>query len=101
MSEFNNRISLQRTVIKITNSLGYRHQLVGISSKAIDRWVIDNKIDPKSKLVVKIKEISGQLFFLANKSQEQITESYRKLSNIVSHLVDELKEEVEKMLNEG
>lgn len=51
--------------------------------------------------MVKIKEISGQLFFLANKSQEQITESYRKLSNIVSHLVDELKEEVEKMLNEG
>lgn len=91
MSEFNNRIDLQREVIQIVNKGKCNSQITGLSSKAIDRWILDNKIDNESILVNLLKEISSKLFFLANKSQEQITESYKTLSVEVSNLVKELK----------
>lgn len=92
MTEFNNRINAQRDTLKIVNSQENQNEpLLGLSEKAIDRWVINNNIHGSDPLVPLIKEISEKLFFLANKSQEEITEDYKNLSMKVSALISELK----------
>ena len=76
--EFNNRIEAQRAILRVVNSKRWGcEQLFGLSSKAIDRWVSVNRIDPASRLVNLMKDVSGKLFFLANKSQEQISDEYK------------------------
>lgn len=92
MSEFLNRIDLQRITIKIVNeSHKYRFQISGLSSKAIDRWKDENKIDRDSDIYKMLSLISGKLFFLSNKSQEQISEEYKELSNDINHYIAQLK----------
>ncbi|MCJ1881142.1 hypothetical protein [Pseudomonas nitroreducens] len=80
MTEFNNRIDAQREILAIVNSYAWREELFGLSSGAIERWIRENGIDPSSDLPIMVYECAGKLFFLANKSQEQITEDYRKIS---------------------
>jgi hypothetical protein len=73
--EFNNRIAAQRAILRVVNQARRdKEQLFGLSSKAIDRWISVNKIDQGSRVAKLLKEISGNLFFLANKSQEQISD---------------------------
>lgn len=91
MNEFNNRIELQREVIKIINQKKLNSQITGLSDSAIKRWLSDNRLDKNSELIKLLYEISSKLFFLANKSQEQITDSYKKLSIEVSDLVNKLR----------
>lgn len=91
MSEFENRIDAQRKILKIVNeSSMHEEPLFSLSEKAIDRWIINNKIEAKSDLVLLIRQVSGKLFFLANKSQEQITEDYKSLSNEVLELTEQI-----------
>ena len=81
MSEFSSRIEVQRKVLRTVNSLESNNEsLFGLSEKAILRWVNTNGLDSGSDLVNLIKDISSKLFFLANKSQEQVTEDYKSLS---------------------
>ena len=95
MSEFNSRINAQRQVIKLVNSFNlYEEPLFSRSGKAIDRWVLHNSINPKQKHVLILKDISLKLLFLANKSQEQITEDYKNLSTEVTFLMSRLKTEI-------
>lgn len=83
MGEFNNRMTVQRNILQIINQKTWgREPLLGLSSKAIDRWLVVNLIDPQSRIVQLIKDASAKLFFLATKSQEQITEDYQLLSEI-------------------
>ncbi len=77
MSEFNNRIDVQRDILNIVNGKRWTEELYGLSSGAIDRWIQVNNLDPSSHLVLTIYESAEKLFFLANKSQEQITDEYR------------------------
>ncbi len=91
MSEFNNRIELQREVIKIVTKGEFEFQITGLSKNSIQRWLMDNKLDTESEITKLLYKISGKLFFLANKSQEQITDSYRNLSIDVSNLVQDLR----------
>lgn len=95
MSEFNNRISSQRSALKIVNGSGlFSKALLSLTDKAIDRWVKDNGVDTKADLVKMLKSLSGTLFFLANKSQEQITEDYKTLSETVHKQLSELELEL-------
>ena len=96
MNEFNNRIELQREVIKIVNKIGFENHITGLSDDAIKRWLSDNRLAKNSDLTILIYEIASKLFFLANKSQEQITDSYKKLSSDVSGLVEKLRLETNK-----
>lgn len=76
--EFNNRIAAQRAILRIVNQTQWdNEQLFGLSSKAIDRWISINQIDQSTNLAKLLKEVSGKLFFLANKSQEQISDNYK------------------------
>ena len=94
MTEFNNRIELQREVIKIVNSAKFEYEITGLSKNAIERWLMDNRLDSESDLTKLLFTISSKLFFLANKSQEQITNSYKKISAEISNLVQNLRDKI-------
>ena len=87
--EFNNRIVAQRTLLKVVNEACWEvEDLFGLSSKAIERWVSTNRIDPDSELVTLIRDASAKLFFLANKSQEKISDEYKEVSKEFSDMRD-------------
>lgn len=87
MNEFNNRIAAQRQILQIVNRKQWKkEELLGLSSKAIERWVSVNQINPESRLVELIITASGKLFFLANKSQEQISEEYKMISREIADI---------------
>lgn len=91
MSEFNNRIAAQRDILLGVNCGDWQEELYGLSSGAIDRWVITNRLEPASDLVALVRRAADKLFFLSNKSQEQITEDYKLLSREVSALAEQIK----------
>lgn len=94
MSEFNNRIAAQRDILLGINSGNWQEELYGLSSGAIDRWVAANRLAPTSDLVTLVRGAADKLFFLSNKSQEQITEDYKLLSREVSALAEQIKRSV-------
>ncbi|KPW18024.1 hypothetical protein L6205_19420 [Pseudomonas syringae pv. syringae] len=90
--EFNNRIDAQRNVLNIVNKLGWREELFGLSAGAIARWVEANQIPAGDQLHAMVTQAAEKLFFLANKSQEQITGEYRALSIEVADLALQIEE---------
>lgn len=95
MNEFSNRISAQRRILQIVNRKRWdKEELLGLSNKAIERWISINQINPSCYLVELIKAASSQLFFLANKSQEQISEDYKMISQEISNISKKIELEV-------
>ncbi|WP_417316019.1 hypothetical protein [Cycloclasticus pugetii] len=95
MSEFNNRIIAQRDALKIVNgSELFVEPLLSLTEKAIDRWSRNNKVDAQDSIIILLKSMSGTLFFLANRSQEQVTEDYRELSKKVDKQLSDLELEL-------
>lgn len=85
MNEFNNRISAQRQILQLVNRKKRgKEELFGLSNKTIERWISVNRVDPESRLVQLLKTASEKLFFLANKSQEQISEEYKMISREIA-----------------
>ena len=89
-AEFNSRVDLQREVIKIINKSSFKHQLTGLSKPAIDSWSMNNSISDGG-LIDNLLLISEKLFFIANKSQDQITEEYKSLQLSVRENIENLK----------
>jgi hypothetical protein len=97
MNEFNNRISAQRSILMLINGSGlYVEPLLGLAEKAIDRWYKNNRVDAHDLIVNMLKSMSATLFFLANKSQEQVTDEYSMLSEKVMAQILELQLEITK-----
>jgi hypothetical protein len=87
MDEFINRMDAQRSILNVVNEkFTLTEELCGLSKRAIDRWLNQNKIDRKSTICSILFEVSSKLYFLANKSQEQITEEYKNISNDIVSL---------------
>lgn len=86
MNEFNNRIDAQRRILGLVNSRRWNEELYGLSGGAIERWMRVNGIAPSNALALVVRESADKLFFLANKSQEQVTEEYRLLSREIAAL---------------
>lgn len=85
MNEFNNRIAAQRQILQLVNHGTWEKEaLFGLSSKAIERWISVNRVEPESRLVELIRTASEKLFFLANKSQEQISDEYKMISREIA-----------------
>jgi hypothetical protein len=87
--EFNNRVELQRKVLKIVNKIYPESQLTGLSKPALENWILINKINDIS-LKDKLYNISEKLFFIANKSQDQITEEYQNLQSNIQNDINQL-----------
>lgn len=94
MSEFNNRITAQRDILRVVNNADWQEELFGLTSGAIDRWAMANQLEATSDLVTLIRKAADKLFFLSNKSQEQITEDYELLSCEVSALTEQIGQSV-------
>lgn len=94
MSEFNNRIAAQRDILACVNEKSWKEELFGLSSGAINRWANINEINNDSVLIKLVKTSAEKLFFLSNKSQEQITDDYKILSNEVSVLTKKIQQEM-------
>lgn len=95
MDDFLNRITAQRMVINIVNRENrFSSPLVGLSSKSLERWKQENSVPHNSELLTLLYFISSKLFFLANKSQEQITNEYQLLSKNVSDLIEYLEQNI-------
>jgi len=94
MSEFNNRIAAQRDILLALNDSDWQEELFGLSSGAIDRWITANRLEPTSDLVSLVRQAADKLFFLSNKSQEQITEDYKLLSHEVAALTEQIRRSV-------
>jgi len=90
MSEFGNRIAAQRDVLHIVNRREQAEELFGLSAGAIERWAAANSLGAETPLVQLVRDVAAKLFFLGNKSQEQITDEYRLLSTEVSRLTQEV-----------
>lgn len=89
-AEFNSRVDLQREVIKILNKKYFKNQLNGLSRPALDSWFVNNDISDDS-LKNSLVTISEKLFFIANKSQDQITEEYKDLQISIKSNIEDLK----------
>lgn len=95
MSEFNNRIAAQRQILQVVNRKQWeKEELLGLSRKAIERWISVNRIHPESRLVELVRIASSKLFFLANKSQEQISDEYKMISREIMDIFREIELEI-------
>ena len=100
MNEFNNLIDAQRKILEVVNSTQWeREELFGLSRKAIDRWITYNQIDPQSNLAKLVNTASENLFFLANKSKEQISEEYKIISDNILSISNEIANEIDNFKN--
>ncbi len=78
MDQFNSRMEAQRKVIKVVNSSQqWQEELCGLSAKAINRWIYINQIPRGGEIPKLLVRISELLFFLATKSQDQLSDEYR------------------------
>ena len=94
--EFNNRIAAQRAILTVINSKTWRsEELCGLSNKAIDRWVSVNRLEPRSHLVELVKIASDKLFFLANKSQETVSDAYKAVSAEIAGICEAIGREID------
>jgi hypothetical protein len=95
MDEFNNRIAAQRQILEVVNRRRSRkEELFSLSAKAIERWILVDRVDPESHVVQLLKAASAKLFFLANRSQEQVTDDYRSASRDISALLRSIEQEM-------
>jgi hypothetical protein len=97
--EFNDRVAAQRSILRVVNSVQWPcEQLFGLSSKAIDRWATANKLDFGSRVMSLLRQVSAKLFFLANRSQEQISEEYQIVRSEIIAMCNEIEEEMRSVI---
>ena len=90
MSEFVDRMSAQRALLQVVNSREWHEELFGLSSLAINRWMDSNGISRGAEIVGLLRSASERLSFLANRSQMQVSEDYRRASRDVEALTEEI-----------
>ena len=90
MDEFVSRMATQRHVLNVVNrKVSSNEKLFGLSSKAIDRWVISNRLGPESEIARLLRKISSELFFMATRSQELVSAEYEiRRQNILDSVSD-------------
>src|SRR5579872_4047864 len=95
MNDFNNRIDAQRQILGIVNAVHWPNEpLYGLSGKALARWVSTNSLDTSAPLLVLLRTAAADLFFLANRSQEQVSEQYQQRSMSLHKLIEKISNEV-------
>ena len=77
MDEFVGRMATQRHVLNVVNwKVSSTEKLFGLSSNAIERWAVANRLEPTSEIVRLLRQISSELFFMATRSQEPVSAEY-------------------------
>lgn len=92
MDEFSNRMTAQRHILGIVNgSFQGTEELCGLSENSISRWAEVNRIETTSEVVRLLRQAASLLFFLATKSQEQVTDEYEMRKHEVSTVTTALR----------
>lgn len=95
MNDFNNRIDAQRQILGVVNAVHWPSEpLYGLSGKALARWILSNSLDSSAPLLALLRVAAADLFFLANRSQEQVTEQYQQRSTSLHKLIAKISNEV-------
>ncbi|MCX9110633.1 MULTISPECIES: hypothetical protein [Providencia] len=95
MSEFKNRIIMQRDIIKLINSsIKVKEPILSLTNDSIKRWSSQNGINENENIISLLLSISNKLGFLANKSQEQLSDDYTNLSSSISEKKNILEKEI-------
>ncbi len=77
MDEFVGRMATQRHVLNVVNrKVASTEKLFGLSSNAIERWAVANRLEPTSEIFRLLRQISSELFFMATRSQEPVSAEY-------------------------
>lgn len=85
-------MTAQRHILAIVNgSFQPTEELCGLSAKAISRWVQVNQLDPNSEGVCLLRRAADLLFFLATKSQDQVTVEYESRMKEVATVTEALR----------
>ena len=93
MSEFSNRIDSQRKILRTVNKVQWQGEpLLSLSQRAISRFTKVNQLAENCDIVRLLTQVSEKLYFLANKSQEQVTEEYRTLASEVMIIHNNIRE---------
>ena len=88
MTEFNDRNAIQRKIVQAVNrKFKLDEELFSLSNGAIERWLSANSIEKNSEISKLLYQASSKLFFLAAKSQEQVSTEYKLLSSEVDSLL--------------
>ena len=96
MDEFVDRMAMQRHVLDVVNRrVDVTEKLFGLSSNAIERWMLANGFSPSSKVVSLLKEISAELFFIATQSQEPVSAEYKTRRQKIEKWIKDLENVVE------
>lgn len=94
MSEFSDRMHAQRVLLQVVNSATWPEELFGLSNQAIDRWADRSGISPDAEVLALLRSASEHLSFLANRSQMQVSDEYRRLSQDVRSLTDDIQQAI-------
>lgn len=90
MTTFNSRIEAQRCILRVINGkLDQSEELFGLSRDAIKRWLLANRYDPNGNLVQLVI-----LAFLANRSQETVSDDYRAVSDQILSIIKIIEQEL-------
>ena len=88
----NNRMNAQRQVLAIVNrKKPVTEELCGLSEASIFRWKTANGVPNDSEVLSLLLRIGDKLSFLATKSQEQVTDEYKRLSMTIEALTGDLR----------
>jgi len=95
MDEFVGRMATQRHVLNLVNrNVASSEKLFGLSSKAIERWALANRLEPTSEVVQLLRRISSELFFMATRSQEPVSAEYELKRQRIVESVSALEESI-------
>jgi hypothetical protein len=95
MGEFSSRIESQRRILKAVNSRPWaKEQLFALTATAIQRWVSVNNVDSSSRLVELLSSASGQIFVMANHSEDQVADAYTLSKEEVGVIAAQVAEEI-------
>lgn len=90
MDEFNSRVGAQRAIVNAVNARSTTEPLFGLSRRSIDRWIRGNKLNNDDAIVQQVNLAARELFFLANHSEDQISDQYRTASEKLSDIRDDI-----------
>ena len=101
MDEFVDRMATQRHVLNVINEkerdpVFLVVKLFGLSSNAIDRWAVANRLEPTSETVRLLRQISSELFFMATRSQEPVSAEYELQRQKIIESVSALEKAVQR-----
>jgi hypothetical protein len=94
MAEYVDRIHAQRGILESINSISWSEDLFGLSRSAISRWAERNGIDADSEVLRLLQSASEMLGFMANKSQQSMSDEYRQKSAELKDLTAKLYMEI-------